>query len=421
VPTVRIAIVSDFYLDYVGGMQSSLLEQRAALEAAGHEVLLVSTVRGARQRVTETESGLEIRPAYTVPGVILPVVRARKRLIATLREYFERHRVDVVHLQTEFGLAHAATSAAREAGIPVVHTIHTFYWQSTGAWQRFVTPILRFGLQNVTGVRFTRQYFTDRSSDNLLRNLTLGMARRVDTVVSPSAHQAADLAAAGITVPIAVVPNPIARSPRPAAVLTQEQATAPKLLWVARCEPEKRPLVFAEAAIAALAALPADSAKFEVDFVGDGGQLSALREVTAGHPQIRVHGNLPHQRVVELMDAASLVALTSSGFDNQPMTIAEASSRYRGVLYCDPNLREGLAHSGFLTESPDAASFATAIVTLVRDPAALIALSEGAQLDSTTFSAATYVERIMRVYADAGARGGGGIRREGAGPSEIQE
>ena len=256
---MRIAIVSDFYLDYVGGMQSSLLEQRAALEAAGHEVLLVSTVRGARQRlrsnrVAETAGGLEIRPAYTVPGVILPVVGARKKLIATLREYFERHAVDVVHLQTEFGLAHAATSAAREAGIPVVHTIHTFYWQSTGAWQRFVTPILRAGLSNVTGRSITRQHFTDRPSDNLLRNLTLGMARRVDTVISPSAHQAADLKAAGITVPIVVVPNPIARSPRPAAVLTPEQAAKPRLLWVARCEPEKRPLVFAEAAIAALQA-----------------------------------------------------------------------------------------------------------------------------------------------------------------------
>ncbi len=396
---MRIAIVSDFYLDYVGGMQSSLLEQRAALEAAGHDVLLISTVRGARQKVVETASGLEIRPAYTVPGVILPVVGARRKLIATLRDYLERHEVDVVHLQTEFGLAHAATSAAREAGIPVVHTIHTFYWQSTGAWQRFVTPILRVGLSNVTGRRITRQHFTDRPSDNLLRNLTLGMARRVDTVVSPSAHQGADLAAAGITVPIVVVPNPIARSPRPAAVLTPEQAAKPKLLWVARCEPEKRPLVFAEAAIAALG-----QAEFEVDFVGDGAQLEALRELTAGHPQIRVHGSEPHERVVELMDAASLVALTSYGFDNQPMTIAEASSRYRGVLYCDPNLREGLSHSGFLTETPDAASLTAAIVQLVTHPDELIALSEGARLDSVTFSAATYVERVMAVYADAAAR-----------------
>ena len=408
---MRIAIVSDFYLDYVGGMQSSLLEQRAALEAAGHEVLLISTVRGALQKYTETSGGLEIRPAYTMPGVILPVVGARKKLVGRLREYLERHEVDVVHLQTEFGLANAAAVAAREAGIPVVHTIHTFYWQSTGSWQWITTPILRVGLWNVTNHRIGRRPFSKRPSDNVLRNLTAGMARRVDTVVSPSAHQAADLAAAGVDVPIVVVPNPIARSPRPAAVLTPEQAAKPRLLWVARCEPEKRPLVFAESVIAALT-----QADFEVDFVGDGAQLEALRELTAAHPQIRVHGSEPHERVVELMDAASLVALTSYGFDNQPMTIAEASSRYRGVLYCDPNLREGLSHSGFLTSAPDAASLTAAIVQLVTHPEQLIALSEGAKLDSVTFSADTYVQRIMAVYADTAAR-----LAAGGGSSETQE
>lgn len=397
-------MVSDFYLDYVGGAQTSMLEQRTALEAAGHEVLMLRSVRKehskGQPRVHEVPDGIEFRPAYTVPGVVLPVTGARPKLITQLREYFVRKGVDVVHLQTEFGIAHAATTAAKAVGIPVVSTIHTFYWQSSSWWQVLTLPIISPGLQNVTGVRFPKVRLTNRPSDNLLRNLTLALAYRVDLVVSPSAHQAADLRAAGVTAPIEVVPNPIARSPHPAAVLTPEQAERPRLLWVARCEPEKRPLVFAAAAIEALAR----GAQFEVDFVGDGAQLAELRALTAAHPQIRVHGSLGHSEVVGLMDASALVALTSYGFDNQPMTIAEASSRYRGVLYCDPNLSEGLTHSGHLTAGPDAARIADAIVELTGSPAALIALSEGAVKDSATFSAATYVERIMRAYADAGAR-----------------
>lgn len=395
-------MVSDFYLDYVGGAQTSMLEQRAALEAAGHEVLMLRSVRRAKgdPRVREVADGIEFRPAYTVPGVVLPVTGARPKLIQRLREYFVRQRVDLVHVQTEFGIAHAATSAAHEIGIPVVSTIHTFYWQSSGWWQPLTLPIISPGLQNVTGVRFPKVRLTNRPSDNLLRNLTLALARRVDVVVSPSAHQAEDLRAAGLTVPIEVVPNPIARSPRPAQVLSEEAAQHPRLLWVARCEPEKRPLAFAAAAIEALAR----GASFEVDFVGDGAQLEQLRQVTAPHPQIRVHGNLGHADVVDLMDASSLVALTSYGFDNQPMTIAEASSRYRGVLYCDPNLSEGLAHSGHLTAGPEPSDIADSIVDLVSTPAALVRLSEGAVQDSGTFSAATYVERIMRVYAEAAAQ-----------------
>jgi glycosyltransferase involved in cell wall biosynthesis len=247
-------------------------------------------------------------------------------------------------------------------------------------------------------VKFPRQRFVDRPSDNLLRNLTLAMARRADIVVSPSAHQAEDLREAGVDGPITVVPNPIARSIRPATLLTAEQAARPRLLWVARCEPEKRPLVFAEAVLDALAK---SGNAFEVDFVGDGSELAALRRITEGNDNIRVHGGLGHERVLELIDAASLVVLTSVGFDNQPMTIAEASSRFRGVLYCDPNLREGLANSGHLTATPDVAGISSSIVDLVTDPERLVALSAGAKTDSATFSAATYVERITDVYEQA--------------------
>jgi glycosyltransferase involved in cell wall biosynthesis len=191
------------------------------------------------------------------------------------------------------------------------------------------------------------------------------------------------------------VPNPIARSPRAATLLADD--AVPRFLWVARCEPEKRPLVFAEAALAALG-----RADFEVDFVGDGSQLDELRTLTAGVPGIRVHGNLGHDEVLQLIDDSSIVVLTSNGFDNQPMTIAESVSRYRGVLFCDPKLREGLGKSGYLSDDPSAAALAEAIVTLATQPGALQALSRGAQEDAVIFSAATYVERIMAAYARAG-------------------
>jgi glycosyltransferase involved in cell wall biosynthesis len=236
--------------------------------------------------------------------------------------------------------------------------------------------------------------FTGRASDDLLRNMTAAMASRADVVVSPSAHQAADLAAAGVDSPIMVVPNPIARSSHPAAVL--DAGATPRFLWVARCEPEKRPLVFAAAVIEAL-----DKASFEVDFVGDGSQLGELRALLAARPGVRVHGNLDHEAVLDLIDSSAMVVLTSNGFDNQPMTIAESVSRFRGVLFCDPKLREGLGESGFLSATPDAHGLADAIVELVTTPGLLQKLSKGARTDAATFSAATYVERITPVYAEA--------------------
>jgi glycosyltransferase involved in cell wall biosynthesis len=386
---MKIAIVSDYFLDYVGGAQTSIHEQRAALHEAGHEVFLVAHTRKGSAPVQ-----LSVPPSFTIPGVQLAVSFNRPPLIGVLRDFFTKNGIELVHLQTEFGLAHAAISAARELGIPVVHTVHTLYWQSAGVGPTLIAPIMRWMLKSATRTRFTVAPVTGRPSDDLLRSLTAHTATLVDLVISPSEHQGVDLAAAGVQTPIAVIPNPIARSPR-APQLLADDAPA-RFLWVARCEAEKRPLVFAEAAIAAL-----ERASFEVDFVGDGSQLAELRQLTASTDRIRVHGNLGHDEVLQLIDDSAMVVLTSYGFDNQPMTIAEAVSRYRGVLFCDPKLREGLGSSGYLSADPSAEALADAIVALSTERGALQALSRGAREDAVIFSAATYVERVMAAYAQA--------------------
>jgi glycosyltransferase involved in cell wall biosynthesis len=392
---MRIAIVSDYYLDYVGGAQTSMLEQKASLEEAGHTVFMVSAARGLK-RTERDEHGIRIKPSFTVPGVILPVIKARPALEADLKSFLSEEAIDVVHVQTEFGLAHAIINAAYLLEIPVVHTVHTFYWQSKGAFPIIVTPLMRLLLRNITRVPIGDTPFSERPSDSLLRNLTIAMAKRADVVVSPSAHQAKDLSAGGVERPIGIVPNPVSRATIPATELTPAQASAPRLLWVARVEVEKRPLVFIDAVLDALG-----SASFAVDIVGDGTELAALRAKAAGHPEITVHGALPHEQVIALMDASSVVALTSLGFDNQPMTIAEAVSRYRGVLFCDSKLREGLGDSGYLSSTPDTAGLAAAIVELVTDPSLLVRLSAGAKADSVTFSGAAYVEHILGIYERA--------------------
>src|SRR6187549_2465979 len=170
-----------------------MLEQKASLAEAGHRVFLVANVR---KGTTHPAVDLAITPWMSVPGVDLPVSSATRKLIDQLKAWFTAQDVDVVHLQTEFGLAHAATTAAHELGLPVAHTVHTFYWQSAGAGPTIVAPLMKALLQRVTRATFPRNRFTGRPSDDTLRNLTAAMASRADVVISPSEHQGADLAAA---------------------------------------------------------------------------------------------------------------------------------------------------------------------------------------------------------------------------------
>jgi glycosyltransferase involved in cell wall biosynthesis len=392
---VRIAIVSDYFLDYVGGAQTSMLQQRLALMEAGHTVVMVSAARGRGERYRRRGGELRIRPVLTLPGVDLPVIANSAATRAELERYFRDNSIDAVHVQTEFGLAHAAADVAARLGLTLAHTVHTFYWASEGGWHAPLVPLTRSLLGRFLGARIPRAPLSPRGIDNVLRNVTLCMATRADVVVSPSAHQARDLAAAGVGGTIEVIPNPIATSALPSTPLTAAQAEHPSFLWVARCEAVKRPLVFAQAAVDALVRAPG---AFTVDFVGDGAELGALRRITADRPEIRVHGSLPHDQVLSLMDSSAAVVLTSVGFDNQPMTIAEAVSRERGVLYCDPQLKEGLGRSGHLAETPDAAGLSDALLQLSSDPELLLRLSRGAVEDRELFSPANYVKRITDAY-----------------------
>jgi glycosyltransferase involved in cell wall biosynthesis len=389
---MKIAIVCDYYLDYVGGAQTSILEQCRALEDAGHTVVLVSSVRPRRVRVVSLRRAVEVRPSWTVPGVILPVIGAHPRVVEQLRLQFTELGIDTVHIQTEFGLAHAAIRAARAARIPVIHTVHTFYWQATGFWQAPVGPLVRWVLARLTGARITHARLAPRAVDCALRNLTLTTALEADVVVSPSAHQALDLRAAGVSARVVVIPNPVARRAVEPAAADPAAGKPPRLLWIARCEPEKRPLVFAHAV---LIARTRTARAFEVDFVGAGSQLAAVRALLQGVPDIHIHGSVDHEEVLRLIDASSAVVVTSYGFDNQPMTIAEAVSRHRGVLYCDPRLQEGLSIAGYLSLGPDADALADSIVHLIENPPLLAALAAGAVISAGMFLPGLYVARLV--------------------------
>jgi glycosyltransferase involved in cell wall biosynthesis len=391
---MRIAIVSDYYLDYVGGAQTSMLAQRAALEAAGHEVLVLAPERG-RRRTETSDDGIRLSPSFRLPVLDLPVVKNRPPLIAMLETFLRERAVDVVHVQTEFGLAQAVTTAAYGLQVPVVHTVHTFYWQSTGSLPTLAAPLVGPLLRNLTRAKIGDTPLSERPTDSILRNLTLAMAERADVVVSPSIHQAKDLEEALVERPVAVVPNPAAAAGTPPRPLTD---SVPRFLWVARCEPEKRPLVFAQAILAARART---MAPFEVDIVGEGSELAKVRALVGREPGVRVHGALPHADVLDLIDASAIVAITSVGFDNQPMTIAEAVSRHRGILYCDPALTEGLERAGARTASPSADGIADMIVGLVEHPERLAQLSAGAAADAADFAPATFVDRIVTVYQRA--------------------
>lgn len=397
----RVALVCDYSLDYLGGAQSAFLDEARLLRERGHEVVIVAPAshrsdRGALGR-WQDEGGdvMAVRAWVTLPGVHLPVIRNTRRLRARLTREIEQRGIDVVHVHSEFGLSAAAVSVARARGIRTVQTVHTFFWRADmprGFRRGVAAAIGGFG-RWLRGFPTTRIELAPTPVDSALRNLTLSLALRTDVVVSPSAHQGERLRAAGVRV-VRVVPNAV--TPGPAGEPLTDAGPPLRILWVGRLVSEKRLIEWIDAVVQTAAAVRPES--FEVEIVGEG-PLRTLAEQRAGDAPVRFLGRLPRDQVRERMRAAHLVALTSFGFDNQPVTIVEALEARRGIFYVDPALTEGTELSGIRAFGPDVRAMSQLLTTLVRDPRPVLEASARAAEAAREFDPVLHVARITDAYS----------------------
>ncbi|WP_298040156.1 glycosyltransferase family 4 protein [uncultured Microbacterium sp.] len=389
----RVALICDYSLEYLGGAQSAFLDSAAVLRESGVEVTVVAPHVGA----TPTDPDrFPVQARWTLPGVDLPVVRNTAALRRDLRDLFVERGIEVVHCHSEFGLTAAAVQVAADLGLPVVHTVHTFFWQGPrlGLLDRPVAGVIRLFGRWLRGERIARRPLAQRQVDSALRGITLTAARHAQTVVSPSAHQGARLREAGLA-NVAIVPNTMPGADAEAKPLTAIDGPL-RIAWVARLVPEKRILEFLDAVLRASVSLGPD--RLEVTVVGDGPLMSRAREIAAGTPGLRFAGRVDRDRVRGIMRESHLVALTSFGFDNQPVIVVEALNEARSVLYVDDALQEGLSEAGILASGPDAAGMAATLIELARDPRRVVEQSQRALAAAEQFSPAGHVRALQQIY-----------------------
>ena len=209
--------------------------------------------------------------------------------------------------------------------------------------------------------------------------------------MSPSAHQAADLGRFGAGDAV-VLPN----------CDSGDAATTPlpvvdhlRVAWIGRCVPEKRLLAFVRAIRLAQRRLPED--RLRVAVAGDGLLLPLAERL--GAPGTVFLGRLDRPGVRRLLAASHLSALTSHGFDNQPMTVVESVRAGRGVLHTDPRLTEGLDRAGLLTASPEPADIADLLVELALDPTRVRSAAAGARDAAVLFAPETHLARLLPLLA----------------------
>ena len=381
---MRYLIVCDYALTFLGGAQNALIRQAEALHAQGHSVAILAPKVSAIKLSPGIER-IEPPEVATLPSIDMPLFRNNAKLRKFLHEAFAEFKPDAILSHSEFALVAATTDVARELGVVSLHTVHTFFWH-TPNWTAVLAPIARAYFTFIAGFRAPRVRLAKNPMDNALRNMTLAACRRADATVSPSRHQAEKIEAAGVG-RLAVVSNVTEAGGTPTSLPAGEPV---KLAWSGRFSPEKRLEVALEGVAMANRELAASGRSIELHIAG-----GPARE---GYDYVW-HGTLDAAGVAKLLTQSHAVAVTSLGFDNQPMVVLEAFSYGRPVVLCDPVLGREFGEASALTPPPDAAGLATTLIELVNDRPrmehAAAAAADAAQL-ATAKVHAEQLEALVR-------------------------
>lgn len=386
---MRVALFTNNYLPFCGGVTTSVETLRRGLEERGHETWIFAP----RFPGAAADAGRVVRypsiPAATYPefAIAVPFAPAIARRVRALD-------FDVFHAHHPFLLGPAARRLARRQGRPLVFTYHTRY----DKYAHYV-PVRR-SLVEALAVR-----------------LSTAFAARADAVIAPSALVRDELLARGVRVPIAVVPTGVDLgwfSPGDRATARRElglPADATILLYVGRLDREKS----VDRILLAFERIAGTVPAVHLVLVGHGTEAARLRRLAAALPVAeRIHflGVRPHRALVPCYRAADLF-LFASETETQGLVLAEAAACGLPAVAVDaPGCEEVVAdgESGVLTKGEPAA-LAEAAIGLLLDRERLRAMARRArEIAMQGFDVGLQIERTLAVYARAAARRAGRTR-----------
>ena len=271
-----------------------------------------------------------------------------------LSKFLEEHPVDVVHVHNwHFAASPAILAAAKNKGIPVVHTLHNhrllcpsamlfhkgkIYLKSLGTgfpWKAVADRIYRDSYLQTFIVAFT-----------VWLHKMLGTWQKVDRYITLSPFARNLLLKSDLNLdPSRVVLKPNFTGDKG---FEGNYSNRSGLLFVGRLSEEKGIELLLEAAAAT---------QLPVTIAGDGPLQEMVRSFANANPLIRYVGRKSQEEVIDLLKNCSAVVLPSTCYEGMPMIVLEAFSTGTPVIATRLGAIENIitdGYNGWLLEAGNA-------------------------------------------------------------------
>ncbi|MFI9411148.1 glycosyltransferase [Nocardia gamkensis] len=397
--SLRIAMFADFHPATLGGIQTSMRAQRAALERLGHRVTVFTI---PPPDPVPPDPGIVV--LATTAGLAVngyPVALPTRRNARLVDAVFAERGFDVVHAQTTYGAGIAGLRAARRHGLPAVQSMHSrddSFIERNSPFPYLAALTMRVLHGSFVGLRGTMPKSAEsRTARHAWRPL-VAQARAADHVVVPTRHFAQRLAAHGVDRPMHVVSNGV-DDDLVRALPERPRGRDPllRVLWCGRFSAEKRPLDAIEAVHRAEGCT--------LDIYGAGALEARLRAAVDRlglHERVRLHGEVSQAQCLAAMRAHDVLLFPSAGCDTQGMVLLEAVAVGLPVLHCDPDVTETVPEGGeFRARDASTAALAEALRLLRAQPDRLAAMREVLTRHAGRTLQSRFTERLVAVYTEA--------------------
>lgn len=379
---MRILMISDVYFPRINGVSTSIQTFRRGLHAAGHETVLIAPEYPTAWASADRGEVLRIPSRYLPRD---PEDRMMKTAaIRALRPQLARRGFDIVHVQTPFIAHYQGVSLARELGVPVVETYHTYFEE----YLHHYVPLLPRAV-----MRF------------LARRFTTSQCNALDALVVPSRAMQVALEDYGVRCPMQIIPTGMEMQRFAGGDGARFRAKVgiephrPTLVHVGRIAHEKN----IDFLLRVLRRLVDRNPEVVLIVAGEGPALSHCRayvESLGLDAHVRFVGYL--SRDSELLDCykAGDLFVFSSRTETQGLVLLEAmalgvpvvSTAYMGTADIVKPER------GARVAPDDEQGFADIVIGLLNDPETRAAMSAQAHAYAATWSAESMTARLVDFY-----------------------
>ena len=382
---MRIGIFTDTYTPDINGVVSSVVTLQKGLEAAGHEVYIVTgqknSLHAHREGNVIRMPGLELKKLY---GYTLSTPYHFE-----VKKEVEDLHLDVIHVQQEFSVGIFGRILGHSLHIPVVYTYHTMY-------EDYTHYVNFFDLESV-----------EKISKKAVHSLSRHLCNSVSGIIAPSEKTKEKLLSYGVTRPIYVIPTGLDLDRFAHAHVSAQLCAQIKKRHGVREEDRVITYLGRVAAEKSIDMIVSGAAYIRdpncrIMIVGGGPSLDELKQQAQQEgvvDRIIFTGPVPPQEVPAYY-AISEAFVSASTSETQGMTFIEALAAGLPIFARPDEVLEGLVEegvSGFYFHDPqEFASNVDAFLTM--DPLVVTKMRQEAVSRSRKYDMHTFAQQVETVY-----------------------